>query len=204
MKTRKTLFTLMLAALLVAALAVPVFADIDLPTAPTFVNNDTQKGWGVNGTDMNGVAIETDLTLEQMKNATGLVLEVPEMPVGGLQFVFQCDNGWAWDSTDLTADQLWQDGKLVFNFADMLGWDKIAGSTAQVKFFVAYYDPNFDALGVTKAYLTEAGAAAPADSGGEAAGGNAKTGDSSLLFAAIGALALATGAAVLFVRKVRA
>ncbi|MDR1669542.1 MAG: hypothetical protein LBR76_06260, partial [Oscillospiraceae bacterium] len=152
MKTRKTLLTLMMAMLLVAMLAVPAFAaTIDLPVTPTFVNSDTQQGWGVNGTDMNGTAIETDLTLEQLQSAETLVLEVPSQPTGGLQFVIQCDNGWSWDQTDVAVEDAWQDGKLVFNLAGMSGWDKLAGTTAQAKFFICYYDPDFSALGVTKA-----------------------------------------------------
>jgi LPXTG-motif cell wall-anchored protein len=83
----------------------------------------------------------------------------------------------------------------------MSGWDKLAGTTAQAKFFICYYDPDFSALGVTKAYLTTAGGG-----GGDApvGDGNAKTGDSTMIFVAMGALVLAAGATVLVVRKVKA
>ncbi len=203
MKTRKTLLTLMMAALLIAMLAVPAFAaTIDLPLDPPFVNSDAQKGWGVNGTDMNGTAIETDLTLEQLQAAKYLVLEVSAEPAAGLQFVLQNDNGWGWNQTDLTAADVYQDGKLVFELANMTGWDTLAGATAQAKFFVCYYDPDYSGLGVTKAYLTDSlGGDAPA---GDPGTGNAKTGDSTVIFLAIGGLVLAAGATVLVARKVKA
>ena len=189
----KALLTLSVAIVLIAMFALPAFAaNINLTLPPDWVNNDNQKGWRSNGTDDQ----ETDLTIEQMQSAKYLVLEVSKEPEGiGLQFTVQCDPNWSWDQTDLQVADLYKDGKITIELSKIPGWKNIAGAT-KGKFLVAYYDGGWDALGVTKAYLT--------DSLGGGGGGSAKTGDSAMIALAFGALALAGCAAVFVARKVKA
>ena len=193
---RKAVLTLAMAAVLVAMLAAPAFAaTVQLPIIPNWVNNDNQKGWRTDGTD----DIATDLTLAQLQAAKYLVLEVPSKPEGsGIQFTFQCDPDWGWTQTDLQVDDIWQDGKLVFEFSKMSKIADLGKAESNGKILVAYYDGGWDALGVTKAYLTDS------LGGGGGGGGSAKTGDSTMIVLAIAAFALAACATVFVARKVKA
>ncbi len=189
---KKRILTLLAAVILIAAFTVPVFAaTVNLPTAPVITNNDNQKGWCVNGTD----GVTTDLTIEQLKAATTLTLEITAKPTGGFQFVIQSDNGWAWSQTELTAADVYSNGKLTFKLADMQGYTELQSATAQAKFYVCYYDTTVDELGITKAYLTTGG------SGNGGNGNNAKTADSPLIYIAGGALVAAACSVVLITSK---
>lgn len=186
--------------LALALLTFPAFAaTTDLPSEPTLILSDNQVAWVTNGTD----EIATDLTLDQVKAAKFLVLEITEVPEGGFQFVVQSDgDGWAWNQLELTTEDVYADGKLIFDFSKMT-MGGIADATQFAKLFVCYYTDDVTSLGITKAYLTDSLDGGGAADTGAAATGNAKTGDSTALFFALGALILAAVAVVLIVRKVR-
>lgn len=197
MKTRKIVLALALASIMVVAFALPAFAaNVALPLPPTAVNNDNQQGWAVNGTDMNGTPLVTDLTAEQVKSATALVLELSAAPAGDIKFVLQSDGDWGWNETVVPAEMI--DGnKVTIDLASMKGYKSSIGFEAQWKCFVGYWGDgsgNFNDLGVTKAYLVTSG-------GGSS---NAKTGDNGFLFIALGILAMAGCATVFVTRKIKA
>ncbi|MCL2003193.1 MAG: hypothetical protein FWG72_04210 [Oscillospiraceae bacterium] len=191
---KKALLSLALAAILVAMIAAPALANVTLP-----LNNFTalggaaaaQKGWATAGAEDQGTST---LTIAEVASATSLVLEVPSKPEGGIQFVvFGHFNDWSWSGGqyDLSADDVYRDGKLVFNFAT-LGINIPNNEGDAVKILVCYYDDGFDDLGATSAYLTTAGVA-----GGP-------TGDSTMIALALIVLTLAAGATVFVARKLKA
>ncbi len=199
MKTRKILLTLMMAALLTAAFTLPAFAaTVDLPTEPHSLLSDNQVLWVTDGVD----GIATDLTIDQVKAANFLVLEITEVPEGTIQFVSQHDgDGWAWNQNDLMPEDVYQDGKLIFDFSK-LTMGPIADAT-MAKLCVAYYTDDVVNLGITRVYLTDS-LGSDSGNGGDTTSDNAKTGDSTVIFFAIGGLLLAAGATVLIARKVKA
>jgi hypothetical protein len=194
---KKALLSLALAVVMIAMFAAPaIAANIDLP-----INNftaiggarDAQKGWATVGAEDQGTST---LTIADVSRATSLVLEVPSKPEGGIQLVvFGHFNGWSWGGGqyDLSADDVYSDGKLIFNFA-RLGISIPNNEDDAVKILVCYYDDSWDDLGVTKAYLTTSG-------GG---GGGPRPGDTTMIALAVIALALAAGATFFVVRKIKA
>lgn len=192
---KKALLTLAMAAVIVVMLAAPAFAAIvSLPVPPDWVNGDPQKGWRSNGTD----DAETSLTIEQLQSAKYLVLEVSKEPEGGeIKFTVQCDPDWSWDETTLKPADVYKDGKITIELSKMTGWKNIAKAT-KGKFLIGYWDPNWDGLSITKAYLETGGG------GGSDGGGAAKTGDSAMTALSIAALLTAAGAAVFVSRKIKA
>ena len=125
----------------------------------TAVNSDTQKGWLTNGTD----GKTSDLTAESLTSAKFLVLECTTLPAGGVQVIWQGNgDGWTWNQNAITSDKGEPDAekgtlvdgnkfKIELSKA-FLKYDLFVASS-QIKFFLAYYSPNPDALGITKAYL---------------------------------------------------
>ena len=132
----------------------------DLGKDFTASNGDTQKGWCTDGVDNTG----TDLTAEDMVRATQLVLKLAQAPSGGLQFIWQGDgNNWGWaqqdgilnnDGTATDIGTLSADGKtLTIDLKKAIkGYDEFIVST-KIKFFLGYYSPNIEALGIEEAYL---------------------------------------------------
>lgn len=163
MKLRKLFAAITSCAVALTAMATLSFsasaAEVDLPLAPTAMNNDTQKGWATNGTDGN----ETDLTIEQLASATTLVLEFGAAPTGGMQVIFQCDgDDWAWNQNNgIIPDSGTTETKIEIDLTSLTGWTAVTGST-QAKFFLGYYSNGFDDLKITRAYLVTGDAPAAA------------------------------------------
>ncbi len=198
MKKRKILLTLMVTALLIASLAFPAFAaTVDLPITPVFFPEPAVGIWtaGTDEANFEDEGLSNCVSYDDLRNATQLVLEVPQAPQGRLEFILQTPANW-WQQFAYTMDEVWQDGKIVLDFT-ILPPMEFMDEDPKAKFGVAYFGFDFADLGVTKAYLVTGG-----DSG--SGSGNAKTGDSTFVFLAIGALVLAGGAAALIARKVKA
>jgi hypothetical protein len=139
---------------------------VDLGTTFTAENNASQKGWGTNGTDNK----ETDLDIADLIAAKYLVLEMPAAPSGGFQLIWQ-GNAVAWTDWNQQNSVLLDDGtpdpekgasvtvdggKAILKIELSKGFVKYDTEfklCTQAKFFIAYYSPNVDALGITKAYL---------------------------------------------------
>ena len=192
MKTKKCI---LLAALAVVMLTVPVLAATFTLGDFTTINNDTQKGWGSNGTDNK----ETSLSIETLTSAKTLVLELSKAPTGGLQVIWQ-GNGddWAWNQTN---DVIPSDGTtettIRIDLASTLkNYAKFKAST-EAKILLGYYSENISDLGITRAYLEGASTT------GTANNTSAQTGEgSSARYAAV-ALVLTVCAAALLARKVK-
>jgi uncharacterized repeat protein (TIGR02543 family) len=130
----------------------------------TVSNNATQKGWATNGTD----DIETNLDIVTLINAQYLELTLEKKPIGGVQIIWQGDgDDWNWNQNAITDDNGNFDsakGAVLTEEADDTFTLKIELSKAlanygaledsyKAKIFIAYYSPNFDALGIIKADL---------------------------------------------------
>jgi uncharacterized repeat protein (TIGR02543 family) len=127
----------------------------------TAINSDTQKGWCTNGTD----DIVTDLAVETLINAQYLKLVLKQAPSGGIHIIWQGDgNNWAWADTAITSDSgavsaekgtAWDDATKTFTIElskALKGYETLKDSY-KVKFFIAYYSPDFDGLGIVSADL---------------------------------------------------
>lgn len=197
MKTRNKAIALIVALVATAVLTMPALAaTVSLTLPPPAVNNDNQKGWATNGTDMNGTALTTALTPEQVKGAKYLVLELSKEPEGDVKFAWQSDGEWTWSETTLGNTEV-NGKKITIELSKMKNAAKILAFETQWKCFVGYWDSNFDDLGVTKAYLdgvTTTGTSTE----------NVKTGDNTGLKAAAVIVMFTACASVLAVRKVKA
>ena len=194
MKTKKCII---LAALAVAILAVPALAATFTLGDFTTINNDTQKGWGSNGTDNK----ETNLSIETLTSAKTLVLELSKAPTGGLQVIWQ-GNGddWAWNQTN---DVIPSDGTtettIRIDLASTLkNYAKFKAST-EAKILLGYYSENIADLGITRAYLEGASTTGTTNSSNS----SAQTGEGSAARYAAVALVLTVCAAALLARKVK-
>ena len=125
----------------------------------TWVNNDTQKGWRSDGADNTA----TDLDFAELYHAKYLVLEMPALPTGGVQLVWQGDGEGGWHSNNIltgTGGVIAEAGtsfdgtnlKIELSKA-FTKYDSFLKSREWAKFLIAYYSPDVAALGITKAYL---------------------------------------------------
>ncbi|MCL2004348.1 MAG: LPXTG cell wall anchor domain-containing protein [Oscillospiraceae bacterium] len=190
---KKALLSLALAAILVAMIAAPALANVTLPLEFTWVNNANQSGWRSSGTDN----VETDLTIEQLKSATSLILEVSNEPVGdAFHLVFQSDPDWGWNQYEFNTADVYANGRIVLEFANHPNHADLLAAEEYGKLLIGYWgDGSMDisALGITRAYLTVGG-------GGE----GPKTGDNTMIALALTVLTLAAGATVFLARKLKA
>jgi len=139
----------------------PKFA-IDLGE-PTLENNASQLGWGTQGVDG-----KADLTLwaNDVNNAQYLVLDLKNEITGGVQIIWQgTGNSWGWAQEDIVSgDGTPAAGKgVTYDYKGDVIQVTIELSKAlkdynmfnntQVKFFIAYYTPDFSGLGLLRAYL---------------------------------------------------
>ncbi|MDR0325861.1 MAG: hypothetical protein LBI19_07205 [Oscillospiraceae bacterium] len=200
---RKAILTLALAVVLIAVFATPAFAaTTNLAWPPPLKGGAADNQWGWNSIMDNEP--ESTFDADAFVNARYLVIEVSNTPEeGDLDFVWQgSGNGWGWAQQRFAFEDVWQDGKIVFDLTKASNADKIkdtGGDGGAVKFFAAYWEGGGWAdLGVTKAYLTSS------LGGGGGGGGAARTGDATLITLAVIALALAAGASVFVVRKLKA
>ncbi|MDR0455526.1 MAG: InlB B-repeat-containing protein [Treponema sp.] len=130
----------------------------------TVTNNATQKGWRTNGTDN----VTTNLDIVTLINAEYLELILSKKPAGGYQIIWQGDgNGWSWASTAISNDNGVPDSTkgVTLEENDEGNWvlkiklaDALAGygnliNCYKAKFFIAYYTPDFDAMGIIEANL---------------------------------------------------
>ena len=153
MKLRKIVLPALVIAL-ITALCVPALGAtvVELPPESNLKNNDSQKGWLTDGVD----GKESDFTADDFHNAKYLVLEydnaVPD------QFIWQGDgNSWGWAQTDgvTDVDGGAVEGRIVIDIAaTALNYDGWLASS-QMKIFLAYYNPDWDAMGITRAYLCD-------------------------------------------------
>ncbi|MDR0325857.1 MAG: hypothetical protein LBI19_07185 [Oscillospiraceae bacterium] len=182
-----------IAALAVAALILPALAATFTLGDFTAINNESQKGWGSNGTDDK----ETNLPIETLTSAKTLVLEFSKPPTGGMQIIWQGDgDDWAWNQTNgVIPDGGTEETTIRIDLAKtLINYDKFKAST-HAKIFLGYYSTNVDDLGVTRATLEGA------TSGG---GGNAQTGESPAVKTAAAVLILSVCAAAVLGRKMKA
>jgi len=138
--------------------------NIDLG-APTIENSgsykDQQKGWATNGTD----GVSTSLTIDELKNAQFLKLGLNQKPSGEVQIIWQGNgDNWNWNQTtiinddgvpDATKGAVWDDAAKTLTIElpkALAGYNALKSST-QAKFFIAYYKPDFNALGLVTAEL---------------------------------------------------
>jgi len=165
---KRILSALTACAVTLSFVAVSAFASIPAGDrynlgAVTAVNNDSQKGWSVDGTD----GIPTDYSLEAFKAARYLVLELASPPVGGVQFIIQTDgDNWGWNQTNgIVGDDGQSEAVIVIDLTAMEGYSALQAAEEAAKIFVAYYSNGFDDLGITSAYFVGdfgGGGAAPA------------------------------------------
>jgi len=198
MKLRK-LVSLLAVLACVAAFCAPAYAAVvDLPVPPPTVNGDTQQGWATDGVD----DVASSLTADDFHAAKYLVLELGAAPTGGLQFIWQGDgDGWAWTQTDgVVGNDGTDQTTIVIELATTAkNYDKFLASE-QIKIFLGYYSPDIAGLKIEKAYFTDT---APAVGGGGDAPANPDTGDSSVVFIALMALAAAGIGVFAFARKAK-
>jgi len=135
----------------------------------TIENSDKQKGWFTDGVDDK----DSTLDIADVVGAEYLVLDLSAAPSGGVQFIWQGDSdNWNWNQiTILENDGSAIDGITTITTEGETTVLKIALSTAagteaggkggydnflantQVKFYIAYYSPDIDGLGILRAYL---------------------------------------------------
>jgi uncharacterized protein YjdB len=134
----------------------------------TIDNHDSQKGWCTDGTD----GISTSLNIDDLIAAKFLVLELTAKPTGGLDMIWQGDVwqggvDWTWNQQDgilsntgepdtqLGAAIMQGAGKVILRIElskALKNYNAFILNT-KAKIFIAYYSPDIDALGITRAYL---------------------------------------------------
>jgi post-segregation antitoxin (ccd killing protein) len=131
----------------------------------TVENNPTQKGWCTDGVD----GISTSLIIDDLSDAKFLVLELNTKPTGGFDMIWQgTGNDWSWDQQDgilsnegepnaqLGATILEVAGKVILKIElskALKNYNLLASSAFNAKFYIAYYSPDIEGLGITRAYL---------------------------------------------------
>jgi uncharacterized protein YjdB len=130
----------------------------------TVENNDVQKGWCTNGTD----EITTSLSINDLIAAKFLVLELSKVPNAFMQIIWQGDgDSWAWNQRDgilsnngepnaelgVTITQ--SAGKVILRIELSKAFINYYALLicSKVKFFLSYYSPDIEGLGITRAYL---------------------------------------------------
>ncbi|MCL1807815.1 MAG: hypothetical protein FWG31_08950 [Oscillospiraceae bacterium] len=200
---KKRVLTFAIAIALVTMFAFPALAATqDLPKEGMGVGGGSQVQFVTDGKD----GIKSPMTIEQFKTATAIVFEMEDYDwgaviLGGGKGNGHSNPGWALQIDDLSP--YFKDGKLTLNFK-ALGIDvtTFSGDGSDEDFFACYIgrwngQDGYNDMGITKAYLVYEG-------GGGGGGGAKKSGDGTMIALAIAALALAAGATVFFVRKVKA
>ena len=190
---RKAVLTLALAAVLVAAAAVPAFAA-EYNLGP-FNSPGGHSYWFSDGTDNTS----SNLTADMLKTATEIRIEFSEEPEGDIQFVFMGDgNNWTWTQFDGVFGP--EQGKsLVIKLSAYPEFAKaVSGEDGEVKIALGYWNGELSDI-ITSATLVYGGGG-----GGGGGGGAAKTGDNTMIALAIAAFALAACATVFVIRKVKA
>jgi len=127
---------------------------VNLPITPTAVNNNYTKGWLTDGYNYK----TANLKIEALWGAKYLVLELGAKPTGEtIYLVWQGDaDGYAWNQSDIKiADVLVGDTTIVFELSKDLRNYRDLSESAVARIIVGYYDPDWDALGITKAYLSD-------------------------------------------------
>jgi hypothetical protein len=138
------------------------FPDIQGNLGPMNIRNqDTQLGWGSNGTDG-----KQGLDIEKFTTAKTLVLQLTGKPAGGLQVIWQgTADGWNWNQNDgVLSDTgvpnaakgatLSASNVLTIDLTKALNKYAEYQTCEQVKILLGYYSPNIAALGITKADFT--------------------------------------------------
>jgi hypothetical protein len=145
----KKLLSIILGAAVTAAMCVTAFAfDLGAPT----ITSDNQAGWLTNGVD----GVESSLEMEDLVNATQLIVELANEPADTFQFViFGGGNNWSWAQTEDAASV--SGTTLTFNVTEMTGWaDTMTGENA--KMILGYWgEGGWSALGIQSARLVVPG-----------------------------------------------
>jgi LPXTG-motif cell wall-anchored protein len=210
---RKTL-SVILALVLIVAFTAPAFAatTFKLPTTPHKMDG-VRAEWRSDGLD----GIPTEIPRDILLKSTGIVFEMPE-PGSAWKFIWGAPSAGWWAEHDNAG--VWADGKLTIKWADQginpekdmvddLGPDEFdsngnpGGPRCYFGILFADWSTPYEDFGVTGVYLTGNFPSddAPANTPGTS---NPKTGDTTMIALAIGALVLASGAVIILARKVKA
>jgi hypothetical protein len=171
--------------------------------AVTWINNDNQQGWRANGTDDE----VTDLSLDALKAAKYIVIEMAAPPSGGIQVAVQSDgDGWAWNQTDGIEAV---GSAFIIDTSTLTGWDGLKSAPEFGKFLIGFWggdgNETFANLQITNAYLAYDASQLPATGGGGAAapapGGTEVPKVGNVAVASIVTVMVLAGAAAVVTRK---
>ncbi|MDR0947298.1 MAG: fibronectin type III domain-containing protein [Ruminococcus sp.] len=115
-----------------------------------------QQGWASEGYVDEWGMEATGIPLDVMMRATQLVVEMPAVPASTniqVQLVTDFDN-YYWNQTEgFNYDEIYKDGKLTFNLADLKGIENWRQTIEKCQIIISYYGNTSDELNMMNAYL---------------------------------------------------
>ncbi|MDR0325860.1 MAG: hypothetical protein LBI19_07200 [Oscillospiraceae bacterium] len=201
---RKAFLALAMAVVLVAMLAVPaIAANVNLTVGVDLAISDDRLSFYATVAEGEGdpgewAPTKRALTPAELAAINTWVIEFSsDASARNIAVIFQYEDSW-WNQTD---DCFTIDGAVVTVDvakirANYPALEKM-GNVSLAKFTLADWDSPITISDIKSSYAVTSG-------GGGGGGGAARTGDTTLIMLAITALALAAGATVLIVRKIKA